>query len=271
MLYIVKYTAVNLFYCRIFDNIKLCAIKNNKDILKLNNYFGNHSKITLEDLRQFFRKDEPKIPDATINWRVYNLVQSSALHRIGRGLFQLGVGNQFRPALSSRATKINKLINKNFSDVTFCVWNSDLLNEFAQHLTGYPFILVDVEKDVAESVCYFLRDNFNGVFLRPPMDLFNNMLPEFRQPIIVRYLPTESPLNEQADLPMISLEKMLVDVFCDMEFNFLEGSERRAIFSNAYYKYTINENKLLRYAARKGRRHDIHKYIHQGGFAEQKS
>ncbi|MNY79223.1 hypothetical protein D3C86_2197660 [compost metagenome] len=61
---------------------------------------------------------------------------------------------------------------------------------------------------------------------------------------------------------------MLVDIFCDIEFYYVVGSERREVFSNAYFKYTINENKLLRYAARKGRRQEIHQYILEGQFNE---
>ena len=223
----------------------------------------------MEDLRLYFKTNEPNLSDATINWRVYDLVKSSVLRRTGRGLFELGSVSQYLPELDTRAIKISKHLQKNFADVTFCIWNSDLINEFSQHMMAYPFILLDVERAVAESVYHFLKDKFNGVFLRPPEALINDIIPDCRRPVIIRYLTTESPLNEHNQLPLISLEKMLVDVFCDVEFSFLEGSERRAIFQNAYYKYTINENKLLRYAARKGRRTDIQKYIDDGGFTQQ--
>ena len=61
----------------------------------------------------------------------------------------------------------------------------------------------------------------------------------------------------------MTLEKLLADVFCDVEFNFLAGSECRAVFTNAYYKYTVNENKMFRYAARKGRKEDLQKYVRE--------
>lgn len=199
------------------------------------------------------------------------MVKASKLHRTGRGTYELGSGMPYLPELKPRVTKISKFIQKNFPEVAFCAWNSDLLNEFAQHLSAHPIILVDVEREVAESVYYQLKEEFNGVFLRPPETIINEVLPDFRLPILIRHLVSESPLNQLNQLPLISLEKMLVDVFCDMEFNYLEGSERRAIFKNAYFKYIVNENKLLRYAARKGRRQDIHKYILEGNFIQQKS
>lgn len=192
------------------------------------------------------------------------------MHRTGRGYYELGAGLQYFPEFPTRVLKIDKIIQKNFPEVAFCSWNSDLLNEFAQHLSAHSFILVDVEREVAESVYYLLKEELNGVFLRPGEYIIHEVLPDFRLPILIRHLVSESPLNEKGRFPMVSLEKVLVDVFCDIEFKYLEGSERRAIFKNAYFKYTVNENRLLRYAARKGRKSDIHKYIREGNFAHQK-
>lgn len=241
----------------------LIAFKKNMDKAVLQEHFRDRSEITLDDLRKFFRKNTPEIPDGTIRWRVYNLVKSTILQRIGRGRFQLGNRRTYQPEVSSRSIKVSKFIRKNFPNVSFCTWNSELLNEFTQHLSAYPFVIVDVERDVAESVYYQLKDNFKGIFLRPSEMLINELLPDFRLPIIVRYLTTESPLNKEGDLPLITLEKMLVDIFCDSEFSFLEGSELRSIYMNAITKYVVNENRLLRYAARKGRKEDLRKYLYE--------
>ena len=70
----------------------------------------------------------------------------------------------------------------------------------------------------------------------------------FSATLVIRNLTTESPLGERDNLPVITIEKMLVDVYCDSEFLFLAAGELRAIYQNAYYKYTINENRLMRYA-----------------------
>lgn len=197
------------------------------------------------------------------------MVKESILSHTGHGLYQLSSGNTYVPELSTRVIKISKFIRKNFPTTSYCTWDSGMINEFAQHLSAYPFILVDVERDVSESVYFRLKEEFKGVFLRPSETIINDLLPDFQLPIIVRYLTSESPLNEVNNIFTVTIEKLLADVFCDMEFNFLAGSERRAIFSNAYFKYVVNENKLLRYAARKGRRPDLHKYIQEGNFNQQ--
>lgn len=198
------------------------------------------------------------------------MVNSGVLSRTGRGLYQLGAGSNYIPEISQRVLKVSKFLKKQFPLISYCVWDSGLLNEFAQHVTSYHFILVDIERDIAESVYFKLKEEFSGVFLRPSESLLNNVLPDFRLPLVVRYLVSESPLSECNNIPIVTIEKMLVDVFCDPEFGYLMGSERRAIFSNAYYKYTVNRNKLLRYATRKGRKEQIQKYIQEGYFNEQR-
>jgi len=198
------------------------------------------------------------------------MVNSGVLSRTGRGLYQLGTGHNYTPELSPRILKINKLLKKRFPLISYCVWDSGMLNEFAQHLSSYHFILVDIERDVAESVYFQLKEEFSGVFLRPSEMLLNNVLSDFRLPLVVRYLVSESPISMRNDMPVVTVEKMLVDIFSDPEFGYLIGSERRAIFSNAYYKYIINENKLLRYAARKGKKEEIQNYIQKGNFNKQR-
>lgn len=238
----------------------------------ISSYFdSNHGTATLKQLRDYFRINELNIPDATVNWRIHDLVNNGKLRRVGRGLFELGAEIVYTPKLPSRAIKISKSLKKNFPFINFCVWSSDLVNEFAQHISSYPFLLVDVEKDVAESVYYQLNEEFVGVFLRPAETILNDVLPNFRLPLIIRHLVSESPLNKVNGLTSVSLEKLLVDVFCDPEFRFLEGSELRAVYSNAFYKYTVNENKLLRYAARKGRKPDLAAYLRDGNLIRSSS
>ncbi len=245
--------------------------KNKYDIDSLNNHFGKQLQFSLDDLRAFFKNNDPTLPVSTICWRVHDLVNQSLISRIGYGVYQMASTSDYVPELSTRVLKISKYIKRNFPTTSYCAWDSGMINEFAQHLSGYPFILVDVDRDVSESVYFSLKDEFRGVFLRPSETLIRNLLPDFQLPIIVRYLTSESPLNQVNNIFTVSIEKLLVDIFCDIEFNYLAGSERRSVFSNAYYKYVVNENRLLRYAARKGRRPELHKYIQEGNFNKEKN
>jgi len=232
------------------------------NINQFTGYFANYGQpISLNDIRRYFRGINPDISDSTVNWHAHEMVKASILTRVGRGLFRLGNKKDYQPSLSELDIRIAEHVRKNFPLVSFGVWNSGLLNEFAQHISGYPFILVDTERDVAESVYLSLKEAFKPVFYKLDDRMFNELVPEFDAPVIVRHLVTESPLIETDGIPSISLEKLLVDSFCDAELSFLEGSELRAIFRNAFAKYTVNESRLLRYASRKGRKSDMDQFL----------
>ena len=61
-----------------------------------------------------------------------------------------------------------------------------------------------------------------------------------------------------------TIEKLLVDVFCDdVLFAAQQGSEMEIIFREAFEKYTINENKMLRYADRRRKKEAFSNYLNR--------
>jgi hypothetical protein len=233
-------------------------------------HFAGIGIITLADLRDFFHADNPAIPNSTINWRVHELVKDEVLKRTGRGTFALGGEIPYNAPQSKDVKRISNFLKKGFPLISFCVWDSSIINEFAHHLTGHPFLLVDVEKEIAESVYFQLKDQFKPVFFRLSKTLITNMLPDFDRPILVRNLATESPLALKDGIPIPTLEKLLIDLFSDPEFSYLQGNELKAIYRNAFYKYTVNENRLLRYASRKGKKEEVLKFISSANLSNQK-
>ena len=100
------------------------------------------------------------------------------------------------------------------------------------------------------------------VFLNPSYEVFDNYVLEENNFIIVKSLISEAPLQKLTNLYTVTLEKMLVDIFCDkIVFSAYQGNEIKTIFSEAYKKYSINENKLFRYANRRGKKEQLQKYI----------
>ena len=54
----------------------------------------------------------------------------------------------------------------------------------------------------------------------------------------------------------------MVDLFSEeILFTAQQGAERATIFSNAFETYTINRNKLLRYAARRNQKKQMIDYL----------
>jgi len=228
------------------------------EIQNIEQYFENKETITFQDVENYYRTNEPEILYTTINWRIYKLVQLGVLQRIGKGLYQLGKTTIFIPPINSKMQKIETFLQKRFPFVQYCQWDLSRINSFAHHLINFNVSFVDVEKDAVDSAYYALKEQFPNVMA--VQNLYDG-LSEFNNYIIVRTLITESPIQKTGKIHTATLEKMLVDLAVDKEFMIFQGSEIYAIFESAMEQYTINQNTLLRYAARKNKKEEIKKII----------
>ena len=129
------------------------------------------------------------------------------------------------------------------------------------HQPGRFYILIEVEKDAAQSVFFSLKEAKYSVFVEPTKDLIEKYIPDEKETLVVKSLVTEAPLQKTDGIITVTLEKMLVDIFCDdVIFSAQHGSEMRTIFMEAISKYAVNENRMLRYANRRRKKESFTKY-----------
>ncbi|MDZ7772227.1 MAG: DUF6577 family protein [Balneolaceae bacterium] len=230
----------------------------------LQEYFSNDEILKTKDIADFYRKYDEDLKNSTINWRVYKLVKNGALQRIGRGVFKLGQEQQFKPQITKELKSLNKRLNDNYRYLQICIWNTSILNEFSIHQAAHFLTLVEVEEEAVNSVFQFLKERKLVVFKEPDEEMLTDYLPGNKEAYIVQSLISEAPLQEVNGIQTATLEKVLVDIFCDeVTFFAYQGSERSKIFKNAFSKYTINQNTLLRYARRRGKRNELANYLEQ--------
>ena len=233
-------------------------MSNKLDIHNFKQYFENKETIPFQDIENYYRANESEIPYTTINWRIYKLVQLGVLQRIGKGLYQLGKATVFTPPTNNKMQKIELFLQKRFPFAQYCQWDLSQINSFAHHLINFNVSFVDVEKDAVDSAYYALKEQFPKVMA--VQNLYDG-LSEFNNYIVVRTLITEAPIQKTGKIHTATLEKILVDLAVDKEFMPFQGSEIYAIFEAAMEQYTINQNTLLRYAARKNKKEEIKKII----------
>jgi hypothetical protein len=233
------------------------AIDRNLHIDKLKEAFTKEEFVTTADIFQFYQKFELGMLKSTVNWRVYELVKRDVLERVGKGKFRIGSGTLFTPDLNTKHFKIGRAIKNKFPFINFCLWDSSFIKEFSQHISKTTFTLVDVERGSEESVYYLLKEQFNQVFLMPGKDMLNNYVSDLKKTILVRTLVSEAPYMQVRNIPVATLEKILVDIFTDEEFAFLKGNEMTIIFRTAFERYTISKSKLIRYADRMRKKEQI--------------
>ena len=114
----------------------------------------------------------------------------------------------------------------------------------------------------------FLRSENIPAFLEPDEEIIQNYLPDNRTPVIILPLVSEAPLQIVNSVQTVTLEKILVDLFCDTTTFFAyQGSERSTIFKEAFDRYTVHQNKLLRYARRRGKKDALLSYLKKNKLA----
>lgn len=130
------------------------------------------------------------------------------------------------------------------------------------HQPGRFYLLIEVEKDATQSVFYYLKEKKFPVFLEPTKELIEKYIPDEKETFIVKALVSEAPLQKINKINTVTIEKMLVDIFCDdVIFAAQQGSEMRTIFQEALSKYTVNENRMLRYADRRKGKNSFREYL----------
>jgi len=226
------------------------------------NYFIDKTYFETIDIANYYEEIEPQIKQSTVNWRIYSLVQKGILQRIGRGKFIIGNKMKFIPEISSKTKSIYSKIHKEFPFSNLCVWHTSWLNEFMQHQPNQFYYLVEVEKESTESVFYFLKETNNSVFLNPNSDILNKYLSNNKDVLIVKHYISESPIQKISEIKTATIEKILVDIYCDeIIFAAQQGFEMRTIFNNVYERYAVNESKMLRYANRRKKKESFKEYI----------
>lgn len=240
------------------------GIKKEKDNLVQN--FQNIESFTTDDLYSFFSQTEKDIKKTTVNWRIYELVKQGVIKRIGRGVYSLGFERDYSWVIGDTQEKVTSLIKTEFPLISFCCWSGGALMEFYQHVAKNNFMVVEIEKEAVDSVYFLLKESYKNTFKNPSKDIMNSFVFENKNSLVIKVLVSESPLQVLKGIPVPTLEKILVDLCADSEiFFFVQGIELVNIFRNAFDKYTININKMMRYAKRRNKKNEIEKILNQIG------
>lgn len=254
-----QFPALFLYCCRFIENTTI-AKKLHIDSLK--QYFKSQKALSSQDLAIFYQKSEPNIKETTINWRIYELVKMGILERISRGHFRIGQMKPFAPEPSKQLSKLYKDITSQFPYIQLCIWETVWLNDLAQHLTNKSLIILETEKDTCETVFHKLQDSNKTVFLEPTLEIMERYVSVENSPIVVKAMVSEAPLQKMEGVSVPMLEKILVDLVCDTEILYAyQGRELQYIWENAFNKYTVQQDKLLRYASRRRKKKEISEYI----------
>ena len=208
------------------------------------------SRLTTAD---FFREMQG-IPKSTVYSRIRMLVADGTIKRTGRGVYERTDKPTFAFQVSEAMRNLSNEVSRSFPYIDCCVWDLSPVNTLSQHLTNLNILIVDVDRDAVEAVYQHLRDTHEKVFTTKRM--FDG-LADYDGYILVRRLVTDAPTTNSQGIIVPTLEKFLVDLALDKEFDTFHGHEMQRIFTNAAAQYALHQSRILRYAGRKNHREQI--------------
>tara|TARA_B100000929_G_scaffold286985_1_gene272951 strand:+ start:838 stop:1566 length:729 start_codon:yes stop_codon:yes gene_type:complete len=234
---------------------------NNEFIIKIKSFLDKDQATSKKKLLNYIQKEFPELKKSSINVYLSQLKKDGIIKNPSRGSYKLRSKEQYCPNIDLKLTRIFNKVMKKFPYAEVCIWNTKWLNEFMRHQPFKFYIVIEVEKDVAESIFHTLNTNGKKVFFEPDSETFDRYISNNSEVLIVKNLISESPLKKVNQIVTPTLEKLLVDMTIDTNLYAAQQSEIRFIYDSIFNKYEINKNKMKRYAYRRNRELEVEKLI----------
>jgi len=198
----------------------------------------------------------------TVSATVEPLEEMGWLSRIGKGVYSTESKQHFVPNTSDELKKLGSLLRKAFPFLELCITDSFWINSFIslQHFSRR--LIIESEKGSEESVFDLLSQTYDRVLLKPSrkeIELYGAGRSEL---FLVKKLVSQPPIMSVDDIPVPTLEKLLVDTFSDqIVYDYLQGSLLAEFFTDAFSRFAIDQSTLRRYATRRGKWESIRQFV----------
>ena len=191
------------------------------------------------------------------------LVNSGKLIRPSRGVYLKPDKGVFRPQVSRDVMEMYQTIKDKYPFTKVCVYEGPWISPLLHHMASNQTIYIDVEKDASEFVFDHLKSDGVNAYYKPDEDMVYRYINLDERNVFVKNLVSEAPLQKIDGILVSTLEKILVDIYCDQDFSYLQGSEYVRIAENAMTIFNINKTKLFRYAKRRGVKEELEKIYNE--------
>ena len=192
-----------------------------------------------------------------------SLAKDNELVRVAQGEYALPDKQSFTYTPSEDVKKIYDSLKSELPFTDFCIYDGSILSPIQHHLSINNSIYVETNRDAVESVFSRLKGQYKDVYRQPDSTFMYDYVDLRNQCIIVKTLVTEAPLMIVDGVRVPTLEKLLVDTQKDADFDYLRGAESQYMYQMAFDLYTINTQRLMRYARRRGISQNIQKLLNQ--------
>ncbi|UZS00098.1 DUF6577 family protein [Chondrinema litorale] len=228
---------------------------------KLKEYFANQSIITTKEITKVLANAFPEVSTNTISWRINQLKKEKLIYQTGRGLYSFEFKPEYTPDFSLKTKRLYNRM-KPFCKAELSMWDTQMLNHISETNVDRYWVFLSTKKEELEPLFENMLDFSKQTFLQPDKEVISRYLMAHTEAVIITPLVSETPLCKLGEYITPTIEGLLVNVWLKYE-NYLKpiGFDIKKLYEQAFKKYSINQSKLLRYAARRDKRNEINEFI----------
>ena len=221
--------------------------------------------MTRRELFLFLKKKNKALSYNSVGWIIENGIKSNVLFKIGSDSYSRknDTRKTYTPLYSTAAKKVFSVMQKQYPDLDYVLFETVLLNEFVNHLYAQNVIVLQVEKSLSSFTFEALNEKFPGkVFYNPNAEDLGRYKSD--NCIILENKISESPCDKE-NPHSITLEKLLVDCLADKIIKeLIPSSEVSNIYENAKLLYKTDLTKIRRYARRRNAWGRVEELLNKG-------
>lgn len=243
-------------------------MEKDKVIRRLRSFFKNRQTVNTEDLRRYFQRTHSDLPDNTLRRRIHEMETAGILVTTSGNRFLLPEVARavFRPGLNEHLQAVAQALQAVYTG-PYCLTYANWLNEFSRTLHITHLTVIEVAGgDLDRVYDHFIQRGKGEVYHLPRLEVSKHRLTPGGRPTVIKPFVENAPLQQVEGLWVPTLEKLLVDLFCDeMLFPDFHGRETKAVFEKAFDYYQIDEDRLLDYAAQLQRDRNLKRFLADTG------
>lgn len=211
-----------------------------------------HGLISKEDLFDLYKKTYSNDNNKTFENMIGLLKQYEIITDYSNEYYAIMEKTLYRIKEQEELKKIYNIILKEYKDIKTIVWSTNILNEFTQHYIMNNYIVVETERFAVELILTLLKEKLMKKYTIVTESMYNenkNVFLNSENLIIVKSLNSRAPLDKNKDGVLEpTIEKIMIDLYKDKLYEFVQGKELERIYTNIFDSYSINIKKLYSYA-----------------------
>ena len=219
---------------------------------------GKKQQFTTRDLLKQLKILYPNDTQSTLSWRISDLKKNGAIHQIGRGLYGFEKKPDYTPRFTQKGKQLYKEIKNLMNGEILVLYESPMLADLLDIKRKKYIIILLVPKQKIEVLFYDILQSGKRVFLKPNKEVVQKHIMPYKESILIYPLISGMPIIEIDSYKTVSIESFLVASCIYNEIYLVPNRiDIDYIFQKAFEKYNINVSKLIRFATRRDRRHEI--------------